>query len=219
MQAQELDKCKELVDCCQRNCLLVLLLSYMPMPETHRRKPRASCTFCGCIPRQREHNFAGSMQLLNNTTSLSVARSLITGASQAAGNLPVFSLKNLMQDDAARTASAVHGHEYSEEESQLAKETIEMLFTVSSPNMSDTKGDIDMVCSCKNLCHSCPCASAWVPAAAVADLSCSSCLALAAAWHDVAVALHLKLPLMGQLERVLAGRCMALCRWCTARRR
>lgn len=148
MQDAGAEKAQELIDNCQRNCLLVLLLSYLPMPQMTRSKGRATPGWCSCMPRRRQHNFAGSMQLLHNSSSLTVARSLITAASQAnVGSVPVFSLKKLMQDDASKAATAVHAHAYSKEEAELAKDTIEMLFTVSSPSIS-TGGDHDMVRDC-----------------------------------------------------------------------
>lgn len=138
----------QLVESCQRNCLLALSLVYVPMPGMPRSNRSVNCSWC-CLP--QSNGFAGHAKDLISGESAMATRSLVTGSPDPSAVPPVFALTNVLHGEAVH---AVFSHVHTPDETRLALNTIELLLSVSS---YDEPQDMDMVwpllvlnCSIKN---------------------------------------------------------------------
>jgi hypothetical protein len=126
----------ELVESCQRNCLLALSLVYVPMPGMPRSSRGVNCSCCCLL---QSSGFAGHAKDLISGESAMATRSLVISASDPSATPPVFALTSVLRGEAVH---AVFSHVHTPDETRLALNTIELLVCVSS---YDEPQDMDMV--------------------------------------------------------------------------
>lgn len=128
----------QLVESCQRNCLLAMSLAYMPMPgmPTHHSLATGCC--CACAAGA---GFAGvSKALIARHSCSSSARGSATDRTPNRPQLyQAFSLSDVLHED---PLAAIFDHQYNAEEACLAVRTIDLLHSAS---LCADPPDFDMV--------------------------------------------------------------------------
>jgi hypothetical protein len=144
---QDQDNVSDLIESCQRNCLLALSLVYMPMPGMPQQE-RTGAPCCNCCRGGSGTAFTKWSKNLDSTRSAMLMRMLATSsqtqAAQAPPPGPAFSLATLLPGDAVH---AVFTHQHIEAESQLALDLISLLHTVS---FAQLPADLELVCPLAN---------------------------------------------------------------------